>query len=32
MPNENKVIILGMVIGQLVKNFEDKKAIVAKKQ
>ncbi len=32
MLNENKVIILGMVIGQLVKDFEKEKAIVAKKQ
>lgn len=32
MPNENKVIILGMVIGQLVKDFEEEKEIVAKKQ
>jgi hypothetical protein len=32
MPNENKVIILGMVIRQLVKDFEEEKAIVAKKQ
>jgi hypothetical protein len=32
MPNKNQVIILGMVIGQLVKDFEEEKAIVAKKQ
>ncbi len=32
MPNENKVIILSMIIRQLVKNFEEEKAIVAKKR
>ncbi len=31
MPNENKVIILGMVIGQLIKDSKKEKAIVAKK-